>query len=383
MGAALAVSLKSGLLLAALAVAAAIVLVLVARRAPVDARRVAACAGAFVTGLIAIPAAVALGFAARGALGSLVHDTVLHNLLPGAGPGPRAFIAPVALVPLALLARVVMERGADRGLGARRALALLAPAFYFVGLEAFWPLLTPQDFLPFEPMAALFVAAALFGIRPAATAAPRAGIARLALTGLIVAAEAAVLVVGHPPGRDATGSQTGLLRDVLRLTRPGETVMDLKGEMVYRPRAFHAVLESVTRERLRRGLLADRIPERLIETRTAVVANDSHFFPPRARAFMDTNYVSVGSLRVLGRLLEPAGPGIRPFALAIPGRYALVATRGPAAGTLDGRPCSGAFDLAAGRHAYRPAPGEGPVAVVWARAAESGYAPMLMRDPRP
>ena len=392
MGAALAVSLKTGLLLAALALAAAIVLALDARRAAVDARRAAACAGAFATGLLAIPMAVALGFTAVGALESLLHDTVLHNLLPGAGLGPRALIVPAALVPLGFLARTVVERSSDRAVGARRALVLLSSACFVVGLESFWPLLTPQDFLPFEPIAALFVAAALFGTRPAAAGVPRGGIARRALAGLIVTAEITTLVAGHPPARDATGPQIRLLGDVLRLTRPGETVMDLKGEMVYRPRAFHGVLESVTRERLRRGLLADRIPERLIETRTAVVANGSRFFPPRARAFMDTNYVSVGSLRVLGRMLEPAGPGMPAgpggpdacvFTLAVPGRYAVVTGGGPAAGLLDRERYAGPRQLAAGPHLYLPAPGEGRVAAVWARAVESGYSPLPMENQRP
>lgn len=394
LGTALAVSLKTVLLLAALTLAAGIVLALVARRAAVDARHVAACAGAFLTGLLAIPVVVVLGFAASGALESLIHDTILHNLLPGARPGPGALIAlaVLVLVPLALMARSVVTGSENVAIGARRALVLLASAFFLAGLKSFWPLLAPQDYLPFEPIAALFVAAALFGTHPTAAVAARGEIVRRTLAGLIVAGEITALVVGHPPARAATGPQITLLRDVLRLTRPGETVMDLKGEMVFRPRAFHGVLESVTRERLRRGLLADRIPERLIETRTAVVANDSHFLPPRARAFMDTNYVSVGSLRVLGRMLEPAGPGepggpggtrTRLFTLAVPGRYAVVSGGGPAAGLLDGERYAGARELAAGPHRYLPAPGEDRVAVVWARAVETGYSPVPMKDQSP
>jgi hypothetical protein len=239
---------------------------------------------------------------------------------------------------------------------------------------------------------ALYFAAAVFDPHAQAPAFLHREIVKRTIGGLIVAGEIIALVVGHPPMRDATGPQIQLLRDVLRLTRPGETVMDLKGEMVFRPRAFHGVLESVTRARLERGLLADRIPERLIETRTAVVANDSHFFPPRSRAFMDTNYVSVGSLRVLGRMLELAGPvepgrfggaPTRPFTLVIPGRYALVGGGGPAAGLLDGERYAGPRELAAGPHRYLPAPGEHRVAVVWARAVETGYSPQPMKDQSP
>ncbi|HEY6866730.1 MAG TPA: hypothetical protein VI792_05700 [Candidatus Eisenbacteria bacterium] len=377
-GAALGVSLKTVLLLATLAAAAPLALAAAGTRAP---RRLASCVAAYAAGLAVIPAGIAAGFAARGSLGALADDAVRHNLLPGLGPGARALIFPAACVPLAWVARRVGAAGPDRALGARRAAVLLSAGLYLAALESFWPLLTPQDFLPFEPLALLLVAAWLV---PGATAASaRAARGRVATAALVALAELGVLVAGHPPWRDGARPGIELVRDALRLTRPDETVMDLKGEMIYRPRAVFLVLESVTRERIRRGLIADSIPERLVETRTAVVANDSRFFPPRARAFMDTSYVGVGRLRVAGRVLEVGGGTPRAFHLPVPGRYAVLAPGGPGRGRIDGRPWADAGVIAAGEHVYDPAPGEARVAVLWARAAESGYAPWSMENRRP
>jgi hypothetical protein len=56
---------------------------------------------------------------------------------------------------------------------------------------------------------------------------------------------------------------------------------------------------------------------------------------------------------------------------------------GPAVGLLDRERYAGPRELAAGRHQYLPAPGEGRVAVVWARAVESGYSPLPMKDQQP
>ena len=380
MGVAFALSLKTVLLLATLAAAAALALpAWRARLAPGTARRLASPALAVAAGTAVVPGLLLLWFAARGALSPLIDCVVRHNLLPGAAPGARALLLPATVVGLGFLAAAHAHRDGDPALGARRSLVALSAALYLAALEGLWPVLTPQDFLPFEPLAALFAAAVVLGPDGAGAAAPRR--ARPALAGLLVALELAALIARQPPWRDRSGPEMRLIADVLSLTGPADTVMDLKGEMVYRPRAFYWVLETITRERMRRGLIPDRIPERLIETHTAVVANDSHFLPPRAREFMDTSYVSVGSLRVAGRMLEPAAGAPRRFTVIVPGRYVVRGRSGPAAGRLDGQPCAAPLLLATGPHRYDPAPGEGRVAVWWARAAESGYSPRSMESP--
>jgi hypothetical protein len=158
--------------------------------------------------------------------------------------------------------------------------------------------------------------------------------------------------------------------------------MDLKGQSVFRNRPYYYALETMTLERMARGLIADTIPERLIETRTCVAPSDIKGFPPRARGFLEDRYVVVGTWRVAGSLLVPDAEGAdrpRSFETAIPARYAVMGAEGPARGMLDGAPCDRPRDLAPGRHEYRPADGEGPVAVLWAQAADRGFTPFAKR----
>jgi hypothetical protein len=186
--------------------------------------------------------------------------------------------------------------------------------------------------------------------------------------------------------------------------------MDLKGETVFRRRPVRWVLESVTQERFRRGLLPDRIEAELVATRTAVAVQDHWKLPPGIRGFLNAHYLSVGNLRVLGRSLAPPGsvagaraparesgvaaaPGDSEaaaptgvaitFDVTVPERYVVLAAGRPGSGWLDGEPQQGGRWLTAGRHVYRPAPGERTLALIWARAAENGYAPRLPNPEEP
>src|SRR5207249_248864 len=134
------------------------------------------------------------------------------------------------------------------------------------------------------------------------------GLRALAPLGL-AALGIAVLLIGRPPWRDATAPERTRIADVLALTGPDESVMDLKGEAVFRRRPVPWVLESVTQERFRRGLMPDEIAAELRATRTAVAMPDHHKLPPGIRAFLNANYVEVGAVRVLGRRLHDVAAG--------------------------------------------------------------------------
>ena len=189
------------------------------------------------------------------------------------------------------------------------------------------------------------------------------------------------LAVGAPWKPDTTEGRT-LVAETLRLTEPSEWVIDLKGEMIFRRRAFFYALESITRERMRRGLLADTIPEELVRKSVRVAALDSEDWPPRARAFLDEHFLPVGRIRVAGRLLAPSGEAVIPFDVAIAGRYAIVSDSGTPAGLLDGSPYEGPRFLEAGRHAFQPSPPEDKkLAVLWDRAAERGFSPLAFSIP--
>jgi hypothetical protein len=153
--------------------------------------------------------------------------------------------------------------------------------------------------------------------------------------------------------------------------------MDTKGEAIFRKRPFFWVLETITIERLWRGLIPDTIAEDIVRSRCYVAVSDSERFPPGGRAFLSENFIPVGGLRVAGRFLVPSdGPHPRArFEIAIPGTYAVVTPAGPASGALDGTPYARPRVLAAGPHEFAAEHGSGQMAVVWARAVERGLSP--------
>ena len=393
LGITLCVSQKTALMLLATAVAAGLVVALSERavRAALGRRAVRLAAFA-AAGFVAAPLAVWTYFAARGAGPALVYGVLTHNMLAGLGNWQdlwRPAVLPVGVAVAAWLAapRVRAARG-DRVRTLRVFLALCA-AVYALALETVWPLVTGQDLLPLFPLLAILVARALETweehVRRRAPAGAPAPAAPAAVLALLLAAEATVIVFKGPIWENRANGQTSLVAQALALTGRDDPVMDTKGETVFRRRPFFWALETITAERLRRGLLPDTVAEDVVRARCFVAAADNPRFPARGRAFLNRNFISVGRLRVAGRLLEPgggAGANSR-FEIAVPGPYAVVTPEGAAAGTLDGSAYSGPRALAAGPHEFVPARGSGQLAVVWAHAVERGFSPFAHRRDEP
>ncbi|HVN75452.1 MAG TPA: glycosyltransferase family 39 protein [Thermoanaerobaculaceae bacterium] len=377
LGADACVSQKTALMVAALASAGAVVAVVspAARRA-VGRTRTLRLAAAAALGFALLPIAIASYFASRGALPALARSVLTQNLVPGLGTWGeawrRALLPAGAALAIWIAVAALRSTGSD-GRGIRRALVALTGVAYVVILEGAWPLVTGQDYLPVFPLAAVFAAAGLETWRRR-TAGVRAPAAVLAV---FLAAESAVIVFKGPIWRDRAAPQTALVADVLRLTDRDEFVMDTKGETIFRKRPFFPVLETITIERLRRGLIPDTVAGDVVRAGCLVAVPDSARFPAVGRDFLNRNFVPAGSLRVAGQFLAvPRVPGGSvTFEVAVAGRFAVVAPSGPAAGSLDGTPYAGPRDLAAGPHAFAPQAGSPLLAVVWARAVERGYSP--------
>ena len=396
LGAALGASMKTVLLLTALGVAvlAAVVLTAQSRSQP-SLRHLGRCAAAALVGFSLVPLALTLFFTVAGALTPFFYGTVEHNTLPGLGrwhtqPAQVLFF-PAMLPFLWWGARTIGRCAPSTSIGARRVIIFLAAQVYLWALLSFWPLLEREDYLPFYPLAILFLTPVILAL-PSRIAVRARNILPThplpeALGPMLVAVlEITWLLAAWPLWRDGTRDAADLLVDVLRLTQPSDPIMDLKGETVFRPRPFYYVLEGITNERIRRGLIADSIPERLIATRTYVAVADNDRFPPRARTFLQENYLPVGRLRVVGRLLTaPAQDGTHsfPFEVQIPARYAIVAESGSVVGWLDGTPYEGARFLAPAPHEFRSASGQGRFALVWAQAVERGFSPFPLRSGSP
>lgn len=372
LGATLGASMKTSLLLVALMGAAIAVGLLAVRPMLMAPGWVASRALLLLAGFAVVPAGLSAYFALAGAWKPFLYCTVGHNIVPGLGLWKKAPWRPalfvVALPVLWFGARMLFERSRDAKAGARRALIFLTAGIYIAAIHCFWPLVTAQDSLPSIPMVAALGVPLVLGGRPGLPWRPLS----------VVALELVLLLSIEVPWRNFAVLQIDTLSEVLGLTGPGQSVMDLKGEAIYRPRPYYYALEALTQARLRAGLIRDDIAARLVATRTMVVLQDSYQFPERSRRFMNANYIGVGRWRAAGQWLIPAAGDPtrrRDFEIAIPARYAVISARGRGDGRVDGEPYRGPRVLAAGRHAYLPGPNEGRVGVVWADALERGFAP--------
>ena len=92
--------------------------------------------------------------------------------------------------------------------------------------------------------------------------------------------------------------------------------------------------EGFTEGRIERGLLANIVPRRLVETRTAV-CNPSTRFGKATLSFIEHNYLRVGQIAVAGKMIASSPDGRVEFDVVIPQRHTLVSCEGPMSGNLD------------------------------------------------
>jgi len=378
-GAALGTSMKTSLLvLSLMAAGAATLYMLRARGSKLPLSSLAMCGASALAGVLLVPALLAAFFATQGAWKPMLYGTLSHNLVPNLGlwreGAYRALILPAALPLLWIVGRRIIERAKDPFLGAKRALLFLTAGIYYTALYGIWPLITRQDLLPFLPMAAV-VAAPCFLALPGLARRWRPGLQGLARAAAFAPAAVLALEIAWTQRvepvwqRNDTQREASLLDEVLRLTRRGDTVMDLKGETIFRERPFYFALEAITEARIADGSIRDDIPERLIARRTPVAIADTPEFPERGREFLNMNYIPLGELRVLGQRLGPQdGSATASFEIGVPQRYVILCERGDATGLLDGIPYDGPRELARGRHTYVGSRSEGGATLLWAEA---------------
>jgi hypothetical protein len=380
-GFAFTVSMKTTFLLATILVAASVAMIL-GRFLPFSRPEVRASprevlleVSALLTGILIPPALVILFFASQGALSQLIYCVITHNLMPGGDPwsllADRTRDIRFWLFLFTLGGGwFLVRKGSDRSSGLRQLFFFSVVGFYCAILFTFWPLVSKQDYIPFFPIISLAVAVPLLLLAEWM----QKFLPQFIIPAAVIACELASLVSGHQPFKKTNQRNVQLIADTLRLTHPGETVLDSKGQTIFRPRPYFYVFEQITRERVEQGKLPDDCPERLLAAGTPVVV-DSHWLTPRTGNFVNGNYLSVGSLMVLGKKLPPAQNGIVEFEIVIPEKYAIVDRKGPVIGSLDGSPLDGPRHLNPGHHMLlQNAPTDSGVAL-WARAVEKGFSP--------
>ncbi len=360
LGCAAATSMKTSLLVFSLA-ASAIVMWLFARQW----RNVLPA----VIGSVVVPSIVVAYFVARGAWKNLYCCVIQFNALIESTASPNdLLVRRLAYIPLLLLvlwlARLKQPSSDDPAIRWRFFLAFTS-GFFSITLFSFWVLISPRDYMVMLPIVAIFFVAAL----------DRLDI-RLPLYIATCFIFTGVIWYYTNGFEDETTEHVTMMRQVLGVTRPGEPLLDLKGETIYRPRPYYYIFEFITRRLMRRGLIVDTIPEDVIRTQCHVVQADGPFFPPRGRAFLNDNFIDLGRLRAAGEWIADDGS----FSTAIPGQYVILTDSGEAHGNLDGLPYRGGRMLAPGRHTFVTNGAKEPLAFLWAPAFIRGYSPFHLRD---
>jgi hypothetical protein len=296
-------------------------------------------------GLLVVPSIIAAFLAYHGALDDLVQLAILNNARVAVAAWRRIGGISIALFTLACVCAWALTRG--RHARRERMIAGIVTLLFAPFTLAVTPLVTERDFLPIYPIAMTFLAAAIL---------PRTRFLLHAIPPLMI-----LWVFAHDDGwvpeRDYHRT---LLREVVRLTRPGELLLDLKGETVFRPRPTFYALEQVSRDLIARGLVPDHAARDVVQRRCYVATRDASFFPAATRAFLNRNFVSIGTLRVAGQRIEHGT-----FTIAIPGPYTVVDERGL---TLE----RGTYE--AGTHVAKD--GQRARFVVWTPALLRGYKPL-------
>ncbi len=354
LGIALTVSTKTSVVVIALTGAALLTEVLV------NGRRRFTLALPAILGFAIAPAAVAAYFVTVGAWDELVFCNFTFN-------GRLAAIRPElwmrrAAFPFAAAGLLWAAWRARTTEHVWRYFVALFFGVFFVLVGGVWPVVGPRDFLPLMPLGAIFFAA--FVAR-----------SRRAVPAFAAASALCLIALAYYADRfeNRTDEHITMMDQVLRLTRPGELLMDYKGETIYRKRPFYFAFELNTRTQMARGIIPDTIAADMIRTRTYVAQADGAMWPPRARAFLNTHFLNLGRLRAAGQFVREDGT----FTIAVPGEYVVVSERGEARGALDGAPYRGARVLPAGAHRWSGEPG---VAVLWAPAFRRGHSPFRLRD---
>jgi Dolichyl-phosphate-mannose-protein mannosyltransferase len=336
-------------------------------------RRVALVILPALAGMVIMPTIIVTYFRVIGAWPDLVYCTMTFNHHVSRTRGHLWIWR--ALYPFALGAVLYLAWRWSRGRTFDRVTRWrfffgLTIAVYATTLLGFWILISTRDFLAMMPIAA-FAGIGALELRPDARPRLWALLTILATIMLISIADQSRLF------ENRADEYTTMMNQALGLTRPGEPIMDMKGETIYRRRVFYYPFEIITRAQLRAGIIQDTIPEDVVRANCHVAQADGDFLPDRARAFLSHNFLDLGRLRASGQWVA-AQSGT--FSIAIPGKYIILTEKGPAAGSLDGTPIAGPRELAVGLHHFQPADPGLRAACLWAPAYERGYSPFHLRD---
>ena len=384
MGLCFGVSMKTVLLLMSTVVGGSMTLMFVGReRLDIGWRQIlGALAAFFVTALI-VPGTIMAAFALYGVWPQFHYWVFEHNVVPGLTNHPAwsVIIFAVGFPLVALGAHRMVAATPDTTVAARRSFVLITAGFFFTALLSFWPFLSRQDYLPFYPLAFVVCTGAILTVLDRREKNRNTGnIWRIIpVPAVFGVCELLLALLVHPFWINKAKLETDLLRTTLQVSDPGDFVFDRRGETVFRQRCFYPIIETFTKERIRRGLMGDNTIERCIDTRTCVATLPDDM-PLATFRFLERNYLPIGSkLRVAGVLLHSSTNGKQfDFEIVIPASYKIIGHDvDTVTGVLDGEPYQGNQRfLSPGTHTFvQTSPGH-DLAVFWAQAVDRHFRPI-------
>ena len=387
LGLTFAVSLKTVTLVAALLTATLLAMTLAwLRHEGPGILQITARIPVILLAAIIAPAATAYYFAWRGAFWIMYYCVIVHNVVPGLKRwgdfSTHAWIYPASLIPLGAFALLIFSQTRDTALAMKRTIILLTPWLFLSLLISYWPDVTREDDLPYTPLTPLLAVPLFLWFTPRfkfrrieakffTWIVPAVCLAELLWTRNLVQLR-----------RDKMRNTTAGIRDVLSLTGPNDYVMDRSGDYIFRMRPYYWAYETITKERIRHGLIHDTLPRSLIKTETKVCNLFAAHLLHDATLFIMSNYISIDpavlSLGVAGKNIgAPSADGTYSFDVAIPTTYAIVSEFGSTRGTLDGTLYTGPARMEAGRHEFHRTSGTGRTAILLDRAAALDFIPSL------
>lgn len=369
-GAAFSTLMKSVLLFPALILAYGVVNRLRGRPFFVLDKAWVARAGAALAGFLIIPLGIIFYFFARHALGDLYYGVIQHNIVPGLGSWSQGGLGIFCFAQRLLLTGLgvwwIGLYAPETPLKEKRLLVFLTLMIISL-LLCWWPIVSKETLLAIIPLVIVLLTPLVL------TYAERQRLIWIPI--LIVTVElGALFLMDKPVNKVSYG--ISFVKDVLTLTDRDDVIMDTKGEMIFRQRAFYYCLETITKKRMENGSIKDTEIEDMIRHRVGVVVDYNNEYTPRTDDFIHENYVPLGKFYVAGKVLPAKSGEDIPVDIKIPQRYTVVSRKGSVPVLLDGRPYQGAFFLEAGVHNFRLGSSDpGPVILVWARAVERGFSP--------
>lgn len=318
----------------------------------------------FLGGMLIVPGIIVLFYACAGALPSLLYGTIGHNTLASSSAqwAAKFGIFPL-LMPIIIWLTHRYYRLSTSPQKKERAILFLILTLYNTIMWSYWPLITNQDYLPIIPLFIPILVAAIDAL----------GIKLSLIIPILLLLETGLILKTLKPLGFHLPKDIKTINAMLALSSNEETVMDAKGETIFRRRPYYYAIEKITFDALHNNKIADNIAES-IEAHNVHVIRASNRYTDRTEAFIAANYLRLSpDIFAAGKMLHPS-KGDRRIVIVISGEYSIVCRAEPCSLWIDGSAATDSVYLSKGEHSYRLL-ADSDAALLWSPAHRLGFVP--------